>query len=93
MREGSNVSVSIGDYFSTILDQSMNWQDAERVRKKWGKQFCLKGVMSVADAKRAVQIGATAIMVSNQGGRQLDGSRSPFDQFAEIVDAIGDEIE
>ena len=93
VREGSNVSVSVGDYFSTMLDQSMNWQDAERVRKKWGKQFCLKGVMSVADAKRAVQIGATAIMVSNHGGRQLDGSRSPFDQLAEIVDAVGDEID
>ena len=93
VREGSSASVSIGDYFSTMLDQSMNWQDAERVRKKWGKQFCLKGVMSVADAKRAVQIGATAIMVSNHGGRQLDGSRSPFDQLAEIVGAVGDQID
>jgi L-lactate dehydrogenase (cytochrome) len=51
----------------------MNWQDAADVRKKWGKQFCLKGIMSIADAKRAVDIGATAIMVSNHGGRQLDG--------------------
>ena len=76
-----------------MLDQSMNWQDAESVRKKWGKQFCLKGIMSVADAKRAVEIGATAIMVSNHGGRQLDGSRSPFDQLAEIVDAVGDKIQ
>jgi L-lactate dehydrogenase (cytochrome) len=49
--------------------------------------------MSVADAKRAVDIGATAIMVSNHGGRQLDGSRSPFDQLAEIVDAVGDRID
>ena len=49
--------------------------------------------MSIADAKRAVDIGATAIMVSNHGGRQLDGSRSPFDQFAEIVDAVGDRID
>jgi L-lactate dehydrogenase (cytochrome) len=56
----------------------MNWKDAADVRKKWGKQFCLKGIMSIADAKRAVDIGATAIMVSNHGGRQLDGSRSPF---------------
>ena len=63
-KEGSNVSVSIGDYFSTMLDQSMSWQDAADVRKKWGKQFCLKGIMSVADAKRAVDIGATGIMVS-----------------------------
>jgi L-lactate dehydrogenase (cytochrome) len=89
----SNVPVTISDYFSTMLDQSMNWHDAESVRKKWGKQFCLKGIMSVADAKRAVEIGATAIMVSNHGGRQLDGSRSPFDQLAEIVDAVGDKID
>jgi FMN-dependent dehydrogenase len=75
-------------HFSTMLDQSMNWQDAEDVRKKWGKQFCLKGIMSIADAKRAVDIGATGIMVSNQ----LDGSRSPFDQLAEIVNAVGDRI-
>jgi len=93
VKEGSNVSISIGDYFSTMLDQSMSWQDAEAVRKKWGKQFCLKGIMSVADAKRAVEIGATGIMVSNHGGRQLDGSRSPFDQLAEIVDAVGDRID
>jgi len=93
LEEGSSISVSIGDYFSTMLDESMNWQDAEDVRKKWGKQFCLKGIMSVADAKRAVDIGATGIMVSNHGGRQLDGSRSPFDQLAEIVDAVGDRID
>jgi L-lactate dehydrogenase (cytochrome) len=49
--------------------------------------------MSAADAKRAIDIGATAIMVSNHGGRQLDGSRAPFDQLAEIVDAVGDRIE
>ena len=93
VKEGSNISISVGDYFNTMLDQSMNWQDAVDVRKKWGKQFCLKGIMSIADAKRAVDIGATAIMVSNHGGRQLDGSRSPFDQLAEIVDAVGDRID
>ena len=49
--------------------------------------------MSVEDAKRAIDIGATAIMISNHGGRQLDGSRSPFDQLAEIVDAVGDKID
>jgi len=49
--------------------------------------------MSVSDAKKAVEIGADAIMVSNHGGRQLDGSRAPFDQLAEIVDAVGDDID
>ena len=93
VKEGSDVSISIGDYFSNMLDQSMNWKAAEDVRKKWGGQFCLKGIMSVGDARRAVDIGATAIMVSNHGGRQLDGSRAPFDQLAEIVDAVGDRVD
>ncbi|MDZ7628335.1 MAG: alpha-hydroxy acid oxidase [Parvularculaceae bacterium] len=93
VREGSNIAVSVGDYFSTMLDPSMNWKDAEALRAKWGKPFCLKGVMSVEDARRAVDIGAGAIMVSNHGGRQLDGSRSPFDQIAEIADAVGDRLD
>ena len=91
--QGTNVAVSVADYFNTMLDQSMDWKMAEAVRTDWGRQFCLKGVMSVADAKRAVDIGATAIMVSNHGGRQLDGSRSPFDQIAEIADAVGGQID
>jgi L-lactate dehydrogenase (cytochrome) len=93
VQEGTNVAISVGEYFDRMLDQSMNWHDAEAVRVKWGKAFCLKGIMSVADAKRAVDIGASGIMVSNHGGRQLDGSRSPFDQLAEIVDAVGDKID
>ena len=93
VQKGSGVSVSIGDYFSTLLDQSMNWADAEVLRQKWGGPFCLKGIMSVADARKAVDIGADAIMISNHGGRQLDGSRSPFDQIAEISDAVGGQIE
>ena len=93
VQKGSNVAVSIGDYFAEMLDQSMNWTDAEALRGKWGGPFCLKGVMSVADAQKAVDIGADAIMVSNHGGRQLDGSRSPFDQISEISDAVGDKID
>ncbi len=91
--EGSSEPISIQNYFNTMLDQSMDWKAAQDVRKQWGGEFCLKGIMSVADAKRAVDIGATAIMVSNHGGRQLDGSRAPFDQLAEICDAVGDKID
>ncbi|MFQ3595145.1 MAG: alpha-hydroxy acid oxidase, partial [Sphingomonadaceae bacterium] len=83
----------IGDYFTQMLDQTLDWKKAEAIRAQWGGPFCLKGVMSVADARRAVAIGADAIMVSNHGGRQLDGARAPFDQLAEIVDAVGDRIE
>lgn len=91
--EGSNISVSVAEYFSGFLDQSMNWDDAADLCAKWGKPFCLKGIMSVADARKAVEIGASAIMVSNHGGRQLDGSRTPFDHIKEITDAVGGDIE
>ncbi len=90
---GSNVAVSVADYFNTMLDRSMDWKMAERIRADWGGTFCLKGIMSAEDAKRAVAIGADAIMVSNHGGRQLDGGRAPFDQIAEIADAVGGQIE
>ncbi len=91
--EGTGEAVSIAGYFNTMLDQSMTWDTAAQIKSDWGGTFCLKGVMSVADARRAVEIGADAIMISNHGGRQLDGSRAPFDQLAEIVDAVGGEIE
>lgn len=90
---GTNVAVSVADYFNTMLDTTMDWKMAEKVKADWGGEFCLKGIMSVEDAKRAVDIGATAIMVSNHGGRQLDGSRSPFDQISEIADAVGGTID
>ncbi len=91
--QGSNIAISVGDYFSTMLDQSMSWDDAADLKTKWGGRFCLKGVMSVGDARRAVDMGADAIMVSNHGGRQLDGSRAPFDQLEEILAAVGGQIE
>ena len=93
VKDGTSMAVNIGEYFNKWIDQSMDWKDAEEINKYWGKSFALKGIMSVEDAKKAVDIGATAIMVSNHGGRQLDGSRSPFDQLAEIVDAVGDKID
>lgn len=93
VQEGTGKAMSIQGYFSEMLDQTMDWDTAARIRQDWGGTFCLKGVMSAADARRAVEIGADAIMISNHGGRQLDGSRAPFDQLMEIVDAVGGEIE
>jgi L-lactate dehydrogenase (cytochrome) len=86
-------AMSIGRYFTEMLDPSMNWVDVAEMVRDWNGQFCLKGVMSVGDAKRAVEIGCTGIVISNHGGRQLDGSRSAFDQLAEIVDAVGDRLD
>jgi L-lactate dehydrogenase (cytochrome) len=90
---GTEMAVSVADYFNTMLDQSMDWKMAEKIRSDWGGEFCLKGIMSVEDARRAVDIGATAIMVSNHGGRQLDGGRSPFDQISEIADVVGGKLD
>ncbi|MBW8908895.1 MAG: alpha-hydroxy-acid oxidizing protein [Mesorhizobium sp.] len=86
-------TMSISRYFTEMLDPSMTWDDVAEMVKLWSGPFCLKGIMSVEDARRAVDIGCSGIVVSNHGGRQLDGSRAAFDQLAEIVDAVGDEID
>ncbi|WP_164548906.1 MULTISPECIES: alpha-hydroxy acid oxidase [Mesorhizobium] len=86
-------TMSISRYFTEMLDPSMTWDDVAEMVKLWAGPFCLKGVMSVEDAKRAVDIGCSGIVLSNHGGRQLDGSRAAFDQLAEIVDAVGDRID
>jgi L-lactate dehydrogenase (cytochrome) len=85
--------MSISRYFTEMLDPSMDWDDVEQMVREWDGQFCLKGVMSVEDARHAIEIGCTGIVLSNHGGRQLDGSRTGFDQLAEIVDAVGDRID
>jgi L-lactate dehydrogenase (cytochrome) len=91
--KGTNIAKSVMDYINEQYDPAMNWKDAEYCIKKWNKPMALKGVMSVEDAKKAIDIGCTAIMISNHGGRQLDGSRSPFDQVKAISDAVGDKLE
>ena len=92
-KKGSSIAKGVMEYINEQYDPAMSWKDAEYVVKKWGGPFALKGVMSVDDAKRAVDIGASAIMLSNHGGRQLDGSRAPFDQLPAIADAVGGKIE
>jgi len=85
--------MSISRYFTEMLDPAMTWDDVAQMVQHWDGQFCLKGIMSAADARRAADIGCTGIVLSNHGGRQLDGSRAAFDQLAEIVDAVGDRID
>jgi len=86
-------TMSISRYFTEMLDPSMTWDDVAEMVRQWSGPFCLKGIMSVEDARRAVDIGCRGIVLSNHGGRQLDGSRAAFDQLAEIVDAVGDKID
>ena len=89
----SGGAMSIGRYFTDMLDPSMNWDDVAEMVRSWNGPFCLKGIISVEDARRAADIGCAGIILSNHGGRQLDGSRAPFDHLAEIVDAVGDRID
>jgi L-lactate dehydrogenase (cytochrome) len=89
----SGGAISIGRYFTEMLDPSLSWDDVAEMVRFWNGQFCLKGVMSAADAKRAAEIGCTGIVLSNHGGRQLDGSRAAFDQLAEVMDAVGGRID
>lgn len=89
----SGGAMSIGKYFTEMLDQSISWDDVAAMVKEWDGQFCIKGIMSVEDAKKAADIGCTGIIISNHGGRQLDGSRSSFDQLEAIVDAVGDRLD
>jgi L-lactate dehydrogenase (cytochrome) len=85
--------MSISRYFTEMLDPALSWDDVAEMVRYWDGHFCLKGVMSVEDARHAAEIGCTGIVLSNHGGRQLDGSRTAFDQLAEVVDAVGDRID
>ena len=91
--KGSKESLSVIDYINSQFDTNLCWEDAQKAVEAWGGPFVIKGVMSIEDAKRAVDIGASAIMISNHGGRQLDCSPAPFDLLSDIVDAVGGKIE
>ena len=92
-KKGTSIAKGVMEYINEQYDPAMSWKDAEYCIKRWGGPFAIKGVMSVEDAKRAVDIGASAILLSNHGGRQLDGSRAPFDQLPAIADAVGGKLE
>ncbi|GEA09845.1 alpha-hydroxy acid oxidase [Alteromonas sp. KUL49] len=89
----SGGALSIGRYFTEMLDPSMNWDDVAEMAEFWDGQFCLKGIMSGDDAKRAADVGCTGVILSNHGGRQLDGSSTAFHQLTEVVDAAGDRLD
>ena len=92
-RVGNLGTVSVIDYVNGQFDRTVTWDDVARLVEQWGGPFVLKGIQSPADAKRAVDVGATAVMLSNHGGRQLDASPAPVDCVAPIRDAVGDKLE
>lgn len=92
-RAGEEKLISVIDYVNSQFDPSITWADAEEVIAQWDGPFAIKGIMTASDAKRAVDIGATAVLVSNHGGRQLDGAPSAFECVADIADAVGDKAD
>ena len=75
------------------FDPALNWGDVEWIKKRWGGKLILKGIQDVEDAQLAVNSGADALIVSNHGGRQLDGAESSIRALPQIVDAVGGKIE
>lgn len=86
-------TMSIARYFTEMLDPAMSWDDLGEMVQDWGGKFCLKGIIHPDDARRAAEVGCDGVILSNHGGRQLDGARSPFDGLAEVVDAVGDRVD
>ena len=81
-------AVSIGGYFTEMLEPTLNWDDLAGMIADWNGPFCLKGVVHPDDARRAADLGCQGVILSNHGGRQLDGARATFDGLAEVVDAV-----
>jgi L-lactate dehydrogenase (cytochrome) len=75
------------------FDLTLNWDSVARIAKKWDGKVILKGILDAEDAKQALKIGADAIIVSNHGGRQLDGALSSIKALPSILDAVGNKIE
>ena len=84
---------SLSSWTAQQFDPALNWGDVEWIKKRWGGKLILKGIQDVEDAKLAVRSGADALIVSNHGGRQLDGAQSSIEALPAVVDAVGGQIE
>jgi L-lactate dehydrogenase (cytochrome) len=91
--EGSSKVSSLGAYINNQFDRALNWAVAEDIAKRWQGAFAVKGILSVEDARRARDIGATAVIISNHGGRQLDTTPAPIELVADIADAVGGTVD
>ncbi len=86
-------TVSVIEYVNAQFDRRIGWRDAEWLAREWDGPLVIKGLLTAADARLAADSGASAVMVSNHGGRQLDGVPAPVDCIAPIADAVGDRLE
>lgn len=83
-------SMSLFDYIGGQFDRSVGWRDVEWLAREWNGPLAIKGVMTPEDARRSIASGATGVMISNHGGRQLDGAPAPIDQIEAVRDAVGE---
>ncbi|MGI9355512.1 MAG: alpha-hydroxy acid oxidase [Rhizobiaceae bacterium] len=90
---GVDSMTSLSEWTHSQFDQTLDWSSIDWIKQRWDRKLILKGINDVEDAKIAADIGADAIIVSNHGGRQLDGAAAPIDMLARIVDAVGERIE
>ena len=90
---GVNDLRGLAAWASDTFDPNLSWEDIEWVKKHWGGKLILKGILDEEDARKAICTGADAIVVSNHGGRQLDGTPSSISMLPRIIDAVGDKIE
>ena len=91
--EGVTDPSNLSAWTTQQFDPTLNWADVEWIKKRWGGKLILKGIQDVEDARLAVESGADALIVSNHGGRQLDGAESSINALPGIVDAVGKQIE
>jgi L-lactate dehydrogenase (cytochrome) len=91
--EGVDNMASLSAWTQHQFDPTLNWSDVEWIKKRWGGKLILKGILDVEDARRAVDVGADALVVSNHGGRQLDGAVSAIEALAPVANAVGNRIE
>lgn len=91
--QGVTDMANLGAWTAQQFDPALNWNDVEWIKNRWGGKLILKGIQDVEDAHKAVQSGADALIVSNHGGRQLDGAQSSIEALPAIVDAVGSKIE
>ncbi len=84
---------SLSEWTAKQFDPALNWGDVQWIKERWGGKLILKGIQDVEDAQRAVDSGADALIVSNHGGRQLDGAQSSIEALPAIVKAVGQQIE
>lgn len=86
-------AMGVIEYVNSQFDRTVTWDDAAWLVREWGGPVAIKGLLSVEDAKQAASIGARAVVVSNHGGRQLDGVPAPIDCIAQMRAAVGDELD